>query len=244
MQTNKLGYGFAPHRTALLLNRIFAKTIAGCCHHPCRTYRNWNDTRCSSSKRDITNNDRSEVIPPRSYTQQFGTPTRIVAQSIGVCRSPYMERAGTPHQPSAKGEHMMGETSQEGILQLFPDIVPAQALQDLEGFDFIWCIFYCHLNAMNVDSDTGGNRGWNARVRPPRLSDRKIGTLATRAPHRPNPIGLSALRVLEVNADSREIRVKGLDILDGTPILDIKPYIKHYDAIPSAKAGWLDHLEP
>lgn len=94
MQTNKLGYGFAPHRTALLLNRIFAKTIAGCCHHPCRTYRNWNDTRCSSSKRDITNNDRSEVIPPRSYTQQFGTPTRIVAQSIGVCRSPYMERAG------------------------------------------------------------------------------------------------------------------------------------------------------
>jgi len=133
----------------------------------------------------------------------------------------------------------MGEQPREGVLELFPHIIPAAALRDLDGFDYIWCIFYCHLNAMNVDPSSGANSGWNAAVRPPR-GGRKVGTLATRAPHRPNPVGLSALKVLRVDAAARKVYVSGLDLLDGTPLLDIKPYIGQYDSFQNASAGWLD----
>ena len=74
------------------------------------------------------------------------------------------------------------------------------------------------------------------------IRDRKIrrGTLATRAPHRPNPIGLSALRLIRV--EENRIYVEGIDLLDGTPILDIKPYVPYCDAFPDAKAGYVDEL--
>ncbi|KAK3257147.1 hypothetical protein CYMTET_33757 [Cymbomonas tetramitiformis] len=143
-----------------------------------------------------------------------------------------METSGLDNEPK------------DGVLQLFPDLVPPEALRDLDGFDYLWCIFFCHLNAMNMDSSSGVNTGWNAMVRPPRPRNaKKLGLFATRAPHRPNPLGLSALKILSVDAPARQIHVRGLDLLDGTPILDIKPYVRAYDAMPEARAGWLEALE-
>jgi tRNA-Thr(GGU) m(6)t(6)A37 methyltransferase TsaA len=102
-------------------------------------------------------------------------------------------------------------------------------LQDLGGFSHVWLLFACHLS-----------RGYNDLVTPPR-DTKKRGLFATRAPDRPNPIGLSAVRLLRV--DKRVLWVGAHDLLDGTPILDLKPYVAAYDAIPHARAGWVAALD-
>jgi tRNA-Thr(GGU) m(6)t(6)A37 methyltransferase TsaA len=102
-------------------------------------------------------------------------------------------------------------------------------LQDLEGFDRIWLISFMHLNGVFG----------RPTVRPPR-GGAKRGLLATRAPHRPNPIALSCVELLGV--EGRVISVKGLDLLNDTPILDIKPYIGRFDAFPDSSVGWLEGL--
>lgn len=100
------------------------------------------------------------------------------------------------------------------------------ALSGLESFRHIWVVFWFHLN-----------RGWRPRVAPPR-SHKKRGVFATRSPYRPCPIGLSALELVRI--DGLELRVRNLDLLDGTPVLDIKPYLSYTDALPESGNGWLE----
>ena len=118
----------------------------------------------------------------------------------------------------------------------FVEILPqyAAAASDLDGFDRIWLIFCFHLNA---------DRGWKPLVRPPVSPDGGCyGLFATRSPYRPNPIGISCVELLEVR---RNVLVIGpCDLLDGTPVLDIKPYIPEADAFPGAAAGWRDAANP
>src|SRR5262249_39703748 len=89
-----------------------------------------------------------------------------------------------------------------------------------------------------------GGKSWKPSIRPPRLGGaRKVGVLASRSPHRPNPIGISAVRLEKIEMDAvpgPRIHVQGVDLLDGTPILDIKPYLPYAHAIPSARSGWAD----
>lgn len=144
-------------------------------------------------------------------------------EPIGWVRSPYRERFGTPQQAAAV------DSDAEAVLALDPSRVPPEALRDLEGIDKIWVLTYLHL----VD-------GWRPKVMPPRGPRVKRGVLATRSPHRPNPIGLSALTLVRV--DGCDLHVRGVDILDGTPILDVKPYLPYADAFPAAKAGWIDAI--
>ncbi|MBP1646979.1 MAG: hypothetical protein H6Q30_424 [Bacteroidetes bacterium] len=113
-----------------------------------------------------------------------------------------------------------------GEITLLPRRNFEQALRDLEGFERIWIIFWFDRNT-----------GWNPMVLPPR-SRRKKGVFATRSPHRPNPIGISLCRLLKV--EGLTITVEDPDLLDGTPILDIKPYIPGVEAFPDSRAGWLD----
>ena len=103
------------------------------------------------------------------------------------------------------------------------------ALRDLEGFERIWVIFLFH-----------ENEGWRPTTRPPVPAPGKerIGTFASRSPYRPNPIGLSCVRLLRI--DGLTLYVDEADLLNETPILDIKPYIPMADAFPEAKAGWVD----
>jgi tRNA-Thr(GGU) m(6)t(6)A37 methyltransferase TsaA len=136
---------------------------------------------------------------------------------IGVIHSPFPQATGTPIQPCcAQGI--------EGWVEVFERF--AEGLLDLEGFGRVWLLFWCH------------------RATEPKLTvipyrDTVVhGLFATRAPSRPNPIGMSAVRVRGISGNI--LRVGELDIVDGTPLLDIKPYVSQYDSYPDQRCGWLD----
>lgn len=137
---------------------------------------------------------------------------------IGIVRSPWPDRFGIPRQA--------GLVAVDASIELHPDRCPPEAVRGLEAFSHIWVIAWFH--ASPPGSPT---------VRPPRLGgNARVGVLASRSPVRPVPIGLSAVELVAV--EPTRLRVRGVDLLDGTPVLDIKPYIPWCDAIPDARAGW------
>jgi len=138
-------------------------------------------------------------------------------RSIGVVRSPFLEQTGTPIQPNLA-------VGVEGTVEL--DAAYIDALVGLEGFERVWVLYVFDRAA-----------GFQKTVVPYR-DDRPHGLFATRAPARPNPIGVSSLRLLSI--EGATLRVGDVDILDGTPVLDVKPYVPAFDAFPGVRAGWLD----
>lgn len=141
----------------------------------------------------------------------------ISLRVIGRIRTPFVAAPGTPIQ-SAYAEGSEGS--------VVVDDVFAEALDDLEGFDRVWLVYWMD----RVSS-------FKPHVVPYR-DTRARGLFATRSPCRPNPIGMSVVRLL--GRDGGRLRVADVDILDDTPLLDIKPYVPEFDAHPSAKAGWFD----
>ena len=164
-------------------------------------------------------------IPPKFYAQDARSPTRIELTAVGVVVSPHKERHGTPRQAVLAGDPEL-RAAERATLELSPAVVSPHAVQDLAEFEYIWVISWLHLN-----------HGWRNTVTVPGEETAR-GLLSTRAPHRPNPIGLSAVRLLAVQGLSLE--VERIDLLDGTPILDIKPYVPYADAFPDARSGWID----
>jgi tRNA-Thr(GGU) m(6)t(6)A37 methyltransferase TsaA len=144
-------------------------------------------------------------------------PPSLHLRPIGVIRSPHREAAGTPIQ-SVYAEDCVGE--------VVVDAEFAPALADIEGFERLWLLYAL---------DRAG--AYRPRVTPYRDTV-EHGLFATRSPCRPNPIGLSAVRLL--GRAGNRLQVAGLDVLDGTALLDIKPYVPEFDAFPGAKAGWLE----
>jgi len=146
---------------------------------------------------------------------------------IGILHSPYARRIDAPHQ----GTVVEGTESGESVLATLElaDWLDGKIIKDLDGFDRIWLIFAFHLND-----------GWTSSVKPPRGGPKR-GVLATRSPHRPNSIGLSAVELVSI--EGRTLHLRGADLLDGTPVLDIKPYVPYADAFPDARAGWIDELD-
>ena len=149
------------------------------------------------------------------------------AQPIAFVRSPYARRIDAPHQSTVVEGTESGAVA-EASIEFVPDIEFA-AFRDLAGFERIWLLFVFHRS-----------EGWKAEVRPPR-GGAKRSVLATRSPHRPNAIGLSAVELVAV--EERALRVRGVDLLDGTPILDIKPYVPYADAFGHSRAGWIDEID-
>lgn len=143
---------------------------------------------------------------------------------IGVVRSPFLERVDAPRQPEAA----LGVRAR---IELVPSAEIEHALCDLEGWEYIWVIFVFHKN-----------EGWRPKVLPPRSDGKRRGVFATRAPYRPNPIGLSVVKLERV--EGCVVHIQNVDILDGSPVLDIKPYVPYADAYPGARTGWLDSDEP
>lgn len=144
---------------------------------------------------------------------------------IGVVRSCFTEKFGVPRQPG-----LVSEAS--GVVELLPPYDDAEAFRGLEGFSHVW--LFWHFHAIRSTGD------WQATVRPPRLGgNRRIGVFASRSPYRPNPIGLSVVRLDAIVRDGGKLKlyVKGLDLIDGTPVLDIKPYLPYTDAV-QASAGY------
>jgi tRNA-Thr(GGU) m(6)t(6)A37 methyltransferase TsaA len=137
--------------------------------------------------------------------------------------SPYLRRFGTPQQASAVDSH------REALLVLDPALIPPESLRDLVGIERLWVLSLLHQSGT-----------WGPLVRPPRGPRVRRSLFATRSPDRPNPLGLSAVELVRV--EGTQLHVRGIDLLDGTPILDIKPYVPYADAFPTSRAGWIDEI--
>ena len=146
-------------------------------------------------------------------------PGALALRPIGVFHTPFRDRVSAPRQPRAA-------EGVSGAIELFAGHGYEDALADLDRWQYIWVIFWFHRN-----------EGWKAKVLPPR-SNKRRGLFATRTPHRPNPIGLSVLRLERV--EGLVVHVRDVDVLDGTPVLDLKPYVAWTDAIADARGGWLE----
>jgi tRNA (adenine37-N6)-methyltransferase len=154
-------------------------------------------------------------------------PAAFAFQPIAFVQSPYSRRIDAPHQSTVVQGTESGDAA-EAVIEFVPGF-PAVAFRDLAGFGRIWLVFAFHRS-----------EGWKAEVRPPRGGGKR-SVLATRSPHRPNAIGLSAVELVAV--EEGRLRVRGLDLLDGTPILDIKPYVPYADSFPGSVAGWIDAVD-
>ena len=141
----------------------------------------------------------------------------IKYKPIGIVHSPFKEPKGTPIQPAAaKGI--------EGKVEVFPEY--AEGLKDVDGFSHI--ILVCHFHLSKKPS---------LKVKP-FMDDQMRGVFATRAPSRPNPIGISIVRLVKI--EENILHVQDVDIIDGTPLLDIKPYVCEFDPKEVNKIGWLE----
>lgn len=146
----------------------------------------------------------------------------LMLRPIGVVHSPWKDKHSAPRQPAYARDVT-------GTIELLPGAEYEHALEDLASWSHIWVIFWFH-----------HNQGWHPKVLPPRSRKRR-GVFATRSPHRPNPLGLSVLRL--DNVEGQTLAVRDLDIMDQTPVFDIKPYVAYSDAIPAASSGWLGQDE-
>ena len=147
-----------------------------------------------------------------------GDEASFVCRPIGVFRGPYAEAIEAPRQAATAPDV-------PARIELYPRPGFEHAVEDLEGWDYLWILFWFDRA-----------EGFRPKVLPPRSTERR-GVFATRSPHRPNPIGLSAVRLVRV--EGLTLHITGVDILDGTPVVDIKPYVPYADAYPTARTGWL-----
>ncbi|PIE56678.1 MAG: tRNA (N6-threonylcarbamoyladenosine(37)-N6)-methyltransferase TrmO [Desulfobulbus propionicus] len=145
---------------------------------------------------------------------------KISYNPIGIVHSPFTQAAGTPIQP-ARAREVMAQ------IEIYPQYT--EGLTDLDGFSHI--MLFCHMHQA---------RPYALQV-VPYLDTVKRGLFATRAPSRPNAIGYSLVRLIEIRGNILE--VKGMDFLSGTPVLDIKPYVGDFDALSDTRMGWYDKVK-
>jgi tRNA-Thr(GGU) m(6)t(6)A37 methyltransferase TsaA len=146
---------------------------------------------------------------------------------VAILRSPYKQKFAIPRQPGLVREAI-------GELVFTPDCADPNSLRGIEGFSHLWLLFGFHETAA---------QGWSPTVTPPRLGgSSKVGVFASRSTFRPNPLGLSVVEFVDIVQDGKTLvlRVRGIDLLDGTPIYDIKPYLPWADTIADARGGYAD----
>lgn len=154
----------------------------------------------------------------------------ITLSTIAIIHSPYKEKFAVPRQPGLV-------PSATALLEIIPPYDDINAFSGLEEFSHLWLTFIFHKNKQQTN--------WQPMVRPPRLGgNKRIGVFATRSPNRPNPIGLSLVEFHGVIKKQGKLflRLSNIDLVDGTPIVDIKPYIPYADAKPNASAGFAQQL--
>ncbi len=154
---------------------------------------------------------------------QIHLPMQYTIEAIGFVSSPYTQKFGIPRQPDLVPAALV-------CIHLNRRFT-ADSVRGLDGFDYIWLHFIFH---------DAVDEGWAQLVRPPRLGGKqKAGVFATRSPHRPNHLGLSLLKLERIETDGGvRLYCRGADLLDGTPVVDIKPYIPFVEAQPDARAGF------
>ncbi len=142
---------------------------------------------------------------------------KITYSPIGIMHSPFKEPKGTPIQPNAAKDI-------EGMVEIFPEY--QRGLKDINGFSHIVLIYHFHLS-----------KNYSLEVKP-YMDDNLHGLFATRAPARPNPIGLSVVRLIKV--EKNKLYIKDIDAVDGTPLLDLKPFVPEFNSQDIMKIGWLE----
>jgi tRNA-Thr(GGU) m(6)t(6)A37 methyltransferase TsaA len=147
----------------------------------------------------------------------------LTMRPIGYVRTQKSLKFEALHQPDE-------EIEEQSVLELLPGEEYRRALQDVEGFSRIWLIWWFHRNS-----------SWRSLVLPPRGPAHRRGVFATRSPHRPNPLGITPVKLLSIKGN--QLFLGACDLVDGTPVFDIKPYIPQYDAFPDESAGWLDEVD-
>ncbi len=146
-------------------------------------------------------------------------------EPIGIVHSPFKEKFSIPRQP--------GLTNIESTIELLSPFNRMEALQGLKEFSHLWIIFDFH----QIES----SENLSLTVRPPRLGgNKRLGVFATRSPNRPNQLGLSLVKLVEIKGT--QLIISGGDFLDHTPVYDIKPYLKEIESIPEAVSGWTQYL--
>lgn len=149
----------------------------------------------------------------------------IALQPIATIHTPYKQKFAIPRQPGL-AKHALG------LIEFLPEFADPNCLRGIEQFSHLWLVFQFHQTAQ---------QGWSPMVRPPRLGgNKKMGVFATRSTFRPNHMGLSVVEFVGVEHSNGKLILKvcGMDLLDGTPILDIKPYIPYADSYPEAQGGF------
>lgn len=146
----------------------------------------------------------------------------FTATPIGVVQSPFKEKFGTPRQS------LIAKTTSSQI-RWNKKLVREGMLEGFEVGHYVWIVFLFHLSS---------NKKVLEKVHPPRLRGKTMGALATRTPHRPNPIGLSLGKISKI--DKMHLTIDGLDLVDGTPVLDIKPYLQSFDRPRGKSIHWVD----
>ncbi|HEB97171.1 MAG TPA: tRNA (N6-threonylcarbamoyladenosine(37)-N6)-methyltransferase TrmO [Sedimenticola thiotaurini] len=149
---------------------------------------------------------------------------KTTLETIGIIHSPFKEKFGIPRQPGLVPEAV-------ATLELLPPYDRPEAVAGLDGYSHVWIQFLFHRTMREQ---------WQPTVRPPRLGgNRRVGVFASRSPFRPNPLGLSVMELRGVHCDRGvELELGGVDLLDGTPVVDIKPYVPYVDSIPDARGGF------
>lgn len=157
--------------------------------------------------------------------------SRFTFEQIGVIRSPWKEKFAVPRQPGLIEDG-------GGELHLLPPYNQQEAVRGLEAFSHLWLLFVFHQTMAG---------GWRPTVRPPRLGgNARMGVFATRSTFRPNPIGMSLVELKGVRCHKGQVALElgSLDLVDGTPIVDIKPYLPFAEALPQARAGFAQSAPP
>jgi tRNA-Thr(GGU) m(6)t(6)A37 methyltransferase TsaA len=151
--------------------------------------------------------------------------TEIVCDPIGLIHSCYKEKFGIPRQPGLVSEAV-------ATIELIPPYNVPEAVRDLDQFSHLWLIFHFHATYQ---------KAWNPTVRPPRLGgNQRLGVFATRSMYRPNSLGLSVVQLKKIIIGNASVKLEviGSDLLDQTPVIDIKPYLPYSDSLPDAKSGY------
>ncbi len=154
----------------------------------------------------------------------FSQGIHMQLHPIGILHSCFKAKFGTPRQGKVAPQT-------QGYIEIHKAWDPQNSMRELAGFSHVWVMFWFHDNK---------NLGYLATTKPPRLGGRAVGVFATRSPLRPNPLGLSLVKIERI--EGARLHVSGIDIIDGTPVIDIKPYIHSYDSVEGSRSGWLEEV--
>ena len=173
--------------------------------------------------------DRRTINATAKAEHTKGDVDEFPVYAIGKVKSCFRECRGTPRQglfaPSTRGKIVLKKK------------IPSSSLDGLEHFSHVWVLFIFHMNTnfhLTKRAHTDKSHNFRPKIKPPMLKGKSIGLFATRTPHRPNAVGITLVKIDSISLKDRSVYISSLDLADGTPVVDIKPYVTPYDSVPEA----------